>query len=127
MSALHTMSVLLHSGPAAWAAALLAAAAFAQPASAKPAYIGAWALEAADCKTGDYAVQTTATTFGTFDATCEMRGVKGGRGVWRAKIKCTGEAAGPGVDTITMRANAKRMIFEYGSSPGQRYTVVRCK
>ena len=98
----------------------------AQSALAKPAYLGEWAFDRNGCQSGDIMATITAQEFGMPDATCKITSITGGRGVWRAKVTCSGEGATPN-DVITMTATAKHLTLQFRSSGNQRTVLVRCK
>ncbi len=97
-------------------------------AMAKPAYIGTWASNAADCRSGDIAVAITPREVGLIDSVCRIRSVSGGRGFWRMKTRCVTDGVRTN-ERFFVWANARRLTVEFASTvnPGFRTNYLRCR
>ncbi len=97
----------------------------AAPASATPAYLGEWGLNAASCRSGDAELGITHTHWSEVDSVCRIRSITGGNGVWQVNLyKCTGEGVKP-TASVTIWASATRATTHYRASTF-RNNFVRC-
>jgi hypothetical protein len=95
---------------------------------ARPAYIGIFAANTAQCRARDEFVQVTARELATVDSTCRFRSITAGRGVWHMAARCLTDGTRTN-ERMTIWATATRMTLHYRSTnfPNLRYHFIRCR
>ena len=109
---------------AAGIAALLAAPV--EAAAKRPAYLGAWGIDAQACRSGETDLVISRKEWGSVDFVCRIRSVSGGNGVWHANLfRCRGDGVSK-TDKVTIWATATRATTLYASAKF-RSNFVRCR
>lgn len=108
----------------------LALAIAAGPASAaKPAYVGKWASNLAECRlpadTLDAPVHLGRTTYDQYETHCDFRNIVGGKGVWSMKARCV-SAGDVSRLRLTIWATAKLVTLKWSDSK-KPDNMVRCR
>jgi hypothetical protein len=97
-------------------------------ASARPLYVGTWALSAAACKlpsdTLDAPVVMAAKSYDQFETHCAFGAVTRKNGSWHTPVNCLVEGAVQR-DRLTIWASAKRLTIRWGAFK-KGFNYVRC-